>query len=53
MITELANKAYSSDIAVENISHCFTHKMAAIDSWHRNYVTVILCIRCVSRCLEF
>jgi len=32
MITELANKAYSSDIAVENISHCFTHKMAAKDS---------------------
>jgi len=44
MITELANKAYFSDIAVANISHSFTHKMAAKDSWHRNYVTLILCI---------
>jgi len=43
MITELANKAYFSDNAVANISHSFTHKMAAKDSWHRNYVTVILC----------
>jgi len=44
VITELANKAYFNDIAVANISHSFTHKMAAKDSWHRNYVTLILCI---------
>jgi len=37
----LANKAYFSDITIANISHSFTHKMAAKNSWHRNYVTVI------------
>ena len=40
-----ANKAYFSDIAVNNISKSFTHKMAAKASWHRNYVTVALCIQ--------
>ena len=28
----------------ENIYESFTHKMAAKASWHRNYVTVTLCI---------
>jgi len=28
----------------KNIYHSFTHKMDAKGSWHRNYVTVILCI---------
>jgi len=35
---------YFSDITVANISESFTHKMAAKASWHRNYVTVTLCI---------
>jgi len=30
---------------VNNISKSFTHKMAAKASWHRNYVTVALCIQ--------
>jgi len=40
----LANKTYFSDITVNNIYQSFTHKMAATASWHRNYVTVTLCI---------
>ena len=40
----LANKAYFSAITVKNIYESFTHKMAAKASWHRNYVTVTLCI---------
>ena len=40
----LANKAYFSAIIVKNIYENFTHKMAAKDSWHWNYVTVTLCI---------
>jgi len=35
---------YFSDITVKNICQSFAHKMAAKASWHRNYVTVILCI---------
>jgi len=30
----LANKAYFSDITVENIYQSFTHNMAAKVSWH-------------------
>ena len=41
---QLANKAYFSDITVKNVYQSFTHKMAAKASWHRNYVTVTLCI---------
>ena len=37
-------QSYLGDIVVANISESFTHKMAAKASWHRNYVTVILCI---------
>jgi len=40
----LANKAYFSAITVKNIYESFTHKMATKASWHRNYVTVTLCI---------
>jgi len=35
--------AYFGDITVKNIYQS-THKMAAKASWHRNYVTVTLCI---------
>jgi len=31
-------------ITVKNIFESFTHKMATKASWHRNYVTVTLCI---------
>jgi len=31
-------------MTVKDIYESFTHKMAAKASWHRNYVTVILCI---------
>jgi len=41
MITSLPTKR----ISAKNIDQSFTHKMAAKASWHRNYVTVILCIR--------
>ena len=40
----LANKAYFSDITVEYIYESFTHEMAAKASWHRNYITVTVCI---------
>jgi len=39
-----ANKAYFSNITVKYIYQSFTHKMAVKASWHRNYVTVTLCI---------
>jgi len=29
---------------VKNTYHSFTHNMEAKGSWHRNYVTVILCV---------
>jgi len=41
-------RSYFGDIIVANISESFTHKMAAKASWHRNYVTVIICIRLCS-----
>jgi len=44
MITNKANKAYYSDMAVKNIYQSVTHKMAAKASRHRNYVIVALCI---------
>jgi len=31
-------------MTVKNIYQSFAHKMAAKASWHRNYVTVTLCI---------
>jgi len=34
MITSMPKKAFFSDITVKNISKSFTHKMAAIASWH-------------------
>jgi len=40
----LSIKAYFSDIIVKNIYQSLTHKMAAKASWHRNYVTVTVCI---------
>jgi len=42
MITSLATKRISA--ILPNISESFTHKMPAKASWHRNYVTVTLCI---------
>jgi len=44
MITSFADEAYFSDITLKNIYQSFTHKTAAKASWHRNYVTVTLCI---------
>jgi len=35
---------YFSAITVKNIYESFTHKMATKASWHRNYVTVTLCM---------
>ena len=44
-MSQFANSAYFSTITAANTSKSFTHKMAAKASWHRNYVTVTLCIR--------
>jgi len=41
MIINLPTK---QEILVANIYQFFTRKMAAKASWHRNYVTVALCI---------
>jgi len=44
MVTSLATKRISAISQWQTFLKSFTHKMTVKASWHRNYVTITLCV---------